>query len=232
MGLLTLYGASRDEITEYVSFARNILNSPLRSTEAARDLFNPAYLTFLDFEQAASFERHWHPNLIPGILQTEEYAYEVYRKIWKRNEEDLTKLIDARLERQQLLEGSEGLDFHFLLDEAILRRPIGTEKLMRQQAEKILELNSRHRIKIQLVPLAIGLHPGIRGPFIMLEFDDAQDDVLYLETPRAEFFSRDEPATTAEYRLIFSELEQVALSDQEMLERVEEALVKAKNRES
>jgi transcriptional regulator with XRE-family HTH domain len=225
LALLTYYGAHPDECREFAAIARDLLTDASFPRERLSEIYNQAFINFLEFEQAASFERHWHCNLIPGLLQTEEYAREVLSKLLFQSPAYVDRALEARLLRQDLLTGDEGPFFSFLIDEAVFFRPVGSGTIMAHQLEHILRSAERARIEIGIVPVRTGLHPGMRGPFILLEFEDEEDDdVLYMETPSGDFFSRDDPNITTEYHEIFGQLQQVALPYDGMIRRFEQLL--------
>jgi transcriptional regulator with XRE-family HTH domain len=230
LALLTYYGAPPEEAREFSEIARRLPSRILQNEETLRTVFNPAYVSYLEAERGSSQVRQWHPNLVPGILHTEEYAYQVLTRASKRSPEEAKRIIDARLERQNLLESENGPRFHFILDEGILYRPVGSVRTMRKQIEKILGLIERgpdgtQRIVAQLLPLTAGITPGIRGPFTLLEFDDEDSqDVLYMETPRGDFFSKDEKEDVEAYQIIFGQLEELSDPIETIHDRIDQLL--------
>lgn len=230
IALLTYYGATPEDIREFSDIARELPRRSIQDDEILRSLYQPAYLKYLEFEQASQLVRQWHPTLVPGMLQTEQYAHEILTKAFNRQSRDAQKIIDARLERQELITVPGGPRFHFIIDEAILLRPVGTPRVMREQITKVMELSELHvdgarRVEIQVLPLSIGPHPGMRGPFILLEFEDDEDeDVLFMETPRGDYFTRDDPETTSQYQVIFGFLEKKSLKDEGLTTRAESLL--------
>ncbi|WP_328467936.1 helix-turn-helix domain-containing protein [Actinoplanes sp. NBC_00393] len=227
LALLTHYGAPADDAREFYEVARRLPSRILQNEETLRSVFNPAYVSYLEAERGSSQVRQWHPSMVPGILQTEEYAYQLLTKAFKRSHEDAKRIIDARLERQNLLDLETGPRFHFILDEGILLRPVGSAQTMRKQIEKIVALvddgpGNNKRVLVQVLPLSAGLTPGIRGPFILLEFDDDDSqDVLFMETPKGDFFSKDEKEEVEPYQIIFGELEELSMSIESMRERID-----------
>ena len=102
------------------------------------------------------------------------------------------------------------------MDESALRRPIGSRDLMNTQLQRLLAISQHDRTSLFLLPLAVGAHPGMRGPFILLEFEDpAFDDVLFMENPRGDYLTRDDPDSTAEYFELFDQLERLSLGGEE-----------------
>jgi hypothetical protein len=109
----------------------------------------------------------------------------------------------------------------FVLDEAVVRRWIGTKPgdatVMRGQFRRLEELAGRPNISIQIVRFREGVHRGLNGSFTLLEFPDAEDDdLLFLETGRGSTASRDNQEETAQYKSLFFELEDMGTPPDEL----------------
>jgi hypothetical protein len=121
--------------------------------------------------------------------------------------------VDLRMQRQDLLERDTSPESLFVLDEAAIRRLVGTPDIMRAQLNKLQELAARPNITIEIVPFSAGAHMGLKGSFVILEFADAyEDDVLFLENLRGDLISRDEQADIVPYRDAMAELRELAKS--------------------
>jgi hypothetical protein len=131
-------------------------------------------------EAQATTLRWWQPLLVPGLMQTPGYAYAVLRVSPGVGEEETGQRVEARLERQRLLDGDSAPMFFVLLDESVLRREIGGSEVMRDQLGHLLDLATRPRVFLQVVPQSAGAHPGLAGPLALASFDDAPD-VAYLD---------------------------------------------------
>lgn len=176
-----------------------------------RDVLGPEFLTYLGFESAASIIRNFQPLAIPGLLQTEEYADASIRALSEPDTANdvIEKLVEVRMERQELVSRSGPPEMFFILDEAVIRRRVGPGKVMIRQLERLKEVAENPRISIQVLPFSVGVRAGIREPFIHLDFPDAaDDDLLYIE--RGRFVSRDNPTEVERYMKIFYDLEDVA----------------------
>ena len=177
--LLRLYRVDdQAAIDSLVEMARGSKRLPFTDY---KDVLPPETLRFFAYESSASIIRQVQNILVPGLLQPEEYARALLGW-WGLDEPRVAQLWAARLERQELLDRSEPPEMFFILDEAVVYRPVGGEGVMRNQRARLLELAERPRITIQVVPFAAGAYAGMRGPFNYLEFPGADDpDVLYLE---------------------------------------------------
>jgi transcriptional regulator with XRE-family HTH domain len=170
-------GPASDELLEMARLAR------LTSRWAAyKDVLNKDFITFLEYEEYCSEIYHYNLHLIPGLLQTEEYADAVLRIIFGRDEVRRKQLVEARMERQRVLEGDDAPQATFVVDEAVIRREIGGQRVMRHQLERLQEALEQPNISLRVVPFSAGLYPGRSSAFAILGFaDPTEDDVLYLE---------------------------------------------------
>lgn len=178
-----------------------------------RDVASPGLLQLIGYETAASITRTFEPLLVPGLLQTEEYA----RAVLSEFEEQapggrVDALVEIRMRRQELLDRTDPPLLFFILDEAIVRRLTGGKAVMRRQVRRLIEVAGRPNVTVEVVPFSAGAHPGLKGPFVALEFPDpADDDVLYLESPRGDLISRDVPEEVLAYREAFERLRVMSL---------------------
>lgn len=111
-----------------------------------------------EIEREATALRTWEPLVVPGLLQTDDYARALLRS---------DEAVMARLERQAILvrEQPAPPTLRVVIDESVLMRPVGSKEVMRAQLEKLLKDTENHRISIQIVPM--GVHPGLQGGFVL-----------------------------------------------------------------
>jgi transcriptional regulator with XRE-family HTH domain len=178
-----------------------------------RDVASARLLQFIEYEAAAFITRNFEPLLVPGLLQTEEYARAIIRELASdATAERVDALVDIRMKRGELLDRADPPLLFFILDEAVVRRLVGGKAVMRRQVRRIIELADRPYVTVEIVPFSAGVHPGLQGPFVVHEFPDpADDDVLYLESPVGDVISRDDPEEILRYREAFEELRQLSL---------------------
>lgn len=210
--LLETYGIrDRRKIDELLDLARGSRRMPYSEY---RDLYSKEFLEFLALESSASIIRHYGALLMPGPLQTEEYARAIMLSYNKHiPEERLERGVEVRLARQELLT-SGGRELFYVLDEAVVRRHVGGRGVMRRQLERLAELSAKPGITIQILPFSIGAHAGIQGPFSLFEFEaDEMPDSLYLENPRGDTYTTNAPEETGRYLERFWELEDLAIKD-------------------
>jgi transcriptional regulator with XRE-family HTH domain len=132
-------------------------------------------------EREATTLRWWEPIVVPGLLQTEDYARAVLRIQPGTSEERLEELVRARMERQGVLKSEAPPFLWCLIDEAVLHRCIGGPRIMYDQLVHLVEMSEQPQITVQVVPYSVGAHPGMSGQFVIAGFDDAPS-IVYLDT--------------------------------------------------
>ena len=214
--LLDYYGVKDPEqIRTFIEMAQ-----PGRRQQAwsqYRDVLYPEFMAYLSYEASASLLRHVEPLLVPGLLQTEEYARAINQayalKDW--TERDVERQTEARMLRQTILERDDAPEMFFILDEAVVRRRVGSpgsSKLLLQQLKRLQEINENPRFSIQIMPFHKGFHFGMQGSFTMLEFPDPEDDeLLFLENRSTSVSTRDSTDMIANYKEQFYRLEAEAI---------------------
>lgn len=181
-----------------------------------RSILSRDFLRYLDYEAAASLLRQFEPQLVPGLLQTEEYARAILRDAYGNPADLIDKQWDIRQERQELLERKNAPEMFFIVDEAVLQRVVGGSGVMRRQLEHLAETAGRPHINLQVVPFAAGAQPGLRGPFTILEFTEPNDeDLLFVENTRGDYTTRDDQVEVGSYIETFFSLEEIASPKEE-----------------
>ena len=126
-----------------------------------------------ELEQKATVLRFYEPKLIPGILQIEPYAHEVLSSGFPpKSEEKRDELLAARLERACLLDNFDSPVVWVLLDEAVLRRPIGGPSVMARQLRHVVEVGESRRIRLHVLPFGTGYHALLEGMVTLMWFKD------------------------------------------------------------
>jgi DNA-binding XRE family transcriptional regulator len=134
------------------------------------------FVGWVDAEGKAHTVRYWSPLLMPGIIQTPEYAYEVYRA-GGRTHERAEQEVDARMQRQAILDREDAPTTIIVLWEPVLYHQVGTAEVMRAQLAKLLEVSERPGILVHVLPSANGANAGLGGP-ISLASVTGKPDVL------------------------------------------------------
>jgi transcriptional regulator with XRE-family HTH domain len=220
--LLDYYGVKDEErVDELVAMARQSRKQPWSQY---RDVVSPEAATYFGLEASASIVRQWEPFVLPGLLQTEDYALSWLVGTGGRDEREARRVIEARVERQELLFRDRTPELFFLVSEAAVRLVVGDNAIMATQLERVLTLSERPDITFRIVPFSVGPHVGLRGPFVLLEFPDPEDsDVLHLETRQDAIFV-DDDEQTSRYLEAFYDLEEKALPEEASLEVLKELI--------
>jgi transcriptional regulator with XRE-family HTH domain len=167
---------------------------------------------YVALEDASSLIMDWAPQVIPGLLQTPEYAYEVMRAGHVTDPDDLERRVRARVQRQLLLtRATDPAHLHVILDEAVLDRPVGGVDVMRDQMYKLAAEAHRPNITVQILPKSAGTNAGLEGTFIVLRFPEpAAPDVAYVEGVHGVVYI-ESPRAVAECNVRFEALHKQAL---------------------
>jgi transcriptional regulator with XRE-family HTH domain len=175
-----------------------------------REIAPQSLLQLIGYESAAFVTRNFETLLVPGLLQTEEYARAIFKEFETLTH--LETLVEIRMRRQDLLDRADPPLLFFILDEAVVRRQIGGKAVMRRQLQRLVEAADRPNVTIEVVPFSAGAHPGLQGPFVIVEFPDPEDDdVLFLESARGDVISRDLPEEVTAHREAFEVLRKLSL---------------------
>jgi transcriptional regulator with XRE-family HTH domain len=176
------------------------------------DSVQPHFATYLGLESAASEIRIYEVNLIPGLLQTEEYARAVIAAgMVNSPRADIERRVALRMERQRLTITSPPKVWA-VLDEAALRREVGGPEVMRMQLEYLRELGGLRNVSLQVIPFGGGAHPAMGRPFIILVFgEEADPDVVYLEDLTSALWVENVEEVDR-YNVFFNHLQATALS--------------------
>lgn len=188
------------------------------------------FRTYLGYEMGASYIRQYEISLIPGLLQTEDYARVVLRAYaGDVGEERISTLAEIRMNRREKLHEREpAINQIYILDEAAIRRQVGAtlpggKNIMPKQLETVIEAAQDPNITIEIIPFTMGAHFGMKGPFTLLEFDADLGEVLYLENGRGgDLTITGRDVTVAEYREAFEGLRRSALDADRSLELLKE----------
>ena len=121
--------------------------------------------------------RSWDPLLIPGLLQTEAYARAVFLGHFSTPEAEVEEQVNARMERQQILSREDPPELYVLLDEWVLKRPIGGREVMHEQLRQLATAARRRRVTVQIVPYDTTCTDGLSSSFIIAELTDAPTTV-------------------------------------------------------
>lgn len=187
-----------------------------------RDQVPPVYFQYIEYETSASVIRTYESLVIPGLLQTEEYATKIVQLYRIRLEPTMvTARAEIRMKRQRfLMEREDPPQLFFVIDEAAIQRLLGDEQTRRNQLDHLISTARMPGVKIEIVPFSVGLHSGMDENFTLLEFGDPNDDdILYFESAREAIFSRQDDAEEISlYRELFQHVRNISLGPEETIE--------------
>lgn len=197
--LLALYGVTGTRQAGLIQLAREARQTGWWH-QAYGDL---PVRALVGLEDAAASISYYVQQLIPGLLQTEDYARAVLRAIrLDLGPAEVERRVGLRMARQSLLTRDEPPELWAVIDEAVLRRVVGGQDVMRQQLKRLAEAAARPNVTLQVLPFTAGEHAGMDGPFTILGFPDPADpDVVYLEHTTSDLYLEDPEATTRYARL-------------------------------
>ena len=180
---------------------------------AYSDTIEPRFATYIGLESAASEIRIYEVTLIPGLLQTEDYARAVIAAgAVEGSPEAVERNVAFRMARQPALTSEDPPQLWAVLDEAALRRQVGGPGLMRLQLDHLLDLGGLPNVAIQVLPFGAGAHPAMGRPFVILAFPERADpDVVYLEDLTSALYVEDVDEVDR-YNMFFNHLRATALS--------------------
>ncbi|MEO5874032.1 MAG: helix-turn-helix transcriptional regulator [Streptosporangiaceae bacterium] len=182
--LLTLYGV--DDLAERTAL---LLLAEQANTpgwwHAFSEVLPSWFQTYVGLEEAASLIRTYELQFVPGLLQTTDYARAVIRAGNARAPDvEIDQRVGLRLRRQEKLLAADGPHVWAVVDEAVLRRPIGTPEAHRGQLEHLIALSKETpTVTLQVVPFSAGAHAAEGGAFSLLRFPQSDlPDIAYVET--------------------------------------------------
>ncbi|MGW3104599.1 helix-turn-helix domain-containing protein [Streptomyces sp. NPDC001100] len=191
---------------------------------AYRGVLPPAYRDFISLESQASTIRTLETSVVPGLLQTPEYARAVTRAAVGGLDHDgperLDALVQVRLARQDILRADPPLELSVVLDEAVVRREVGGPGVMARQLARLTEAAQLPQVRLQVLPFAAGAHIGITGPFVIFSFPSTSDlDVVVLDHLTSSLYLERKEDLEA-YSEAFNTLQFHALSPEDSLDYI------------
>src|SRR6266480_2910929 len=183
-------------------------------------LFPSWFRPFAQHEAEATSLRTFQLVLIPGLLQTAEYARALLSTRVGANEDEVEQAVTARLERQAILDRDDPPVLWVVIDEGVVRRPVGSAEVMQAQVEHLIEMAARANVVIQVIPYSVGAHEGVNGAFVIADFANAPS-IVYLETALTGLVVERQEDVAA-VRLTYDTLRSEAMSRAASLELLQE----------
>lgn len=211
--MLQLYGVPGPQQDSLVQLARESRQKGWWHSYG--DVLPSEYTHFIGLEAEAASIRTYQQVLVPGLLQTEDYARAVIRAFRPHDDTEGTdRRVAVRHQRQQRVTGDRSLQLSAVLGEGVVHQLVGDSAVTAAQLRFLAETNNLPNVMIQVLPYATGAHGAMIGSFEILGFPEPIDpDVVYLENMASALFL-EEPADINRYVQVFDYLRATALSPQ------------------
>jgi hypothetical protein len=231
--LLDLYGVADAYREDLIALAQeSAKRSPLRQIASGLPP-ESEYAAYLSAEAEAESVWNWEPQVVPGLLQTADYAraaLEAWQIMFPGPPREIERRVDAKLLRQQVLARDPPLELSVVIDESVLHRRFGTKAVMRQQLERLVEASELPNVQVRIYRLDADDAPLTAGAFTYMQFPYVHDvpfhDIVSVEHLQGSYTLEDEDQTY-KYRVAFEYLVRRALNPDES-----RSLISAKTREA
>lgn len=187
--------------------------------EAYGAVLPSAYETYIGFEAEATSILSYEAQIVPGLLQSAEYASAVIQADGVYEEEEVhSQRVAVRMARQAVLTRDPPPQMLAILDEAVLRRPIGGPDVLRRQLLRLVEASEQQMITIQVLPFDAGAHSALAGSFIVLQFANGSDDPLVYSEGMTGGVFRNRPEDLRSYLTSFEALRAAAYTPEKSVD--------------
>ena len=179
--LLDMYGVTDVEQREgYFAMARE--GKQRAWWQSYGDVIPSEYGTLIGLETEAVTISSYGQELVPGLLQTADYARAVIRAFRPDDTADeITRRVEVRLARQAVLARDDPPRLWAVISEAVVRRAVGGQAVMAEQLRALASERERAVVTVQVLPFSAGEHPAMAGSFVILDFPDPEPAAVYLE---------------------------------------------------
>ncbi|GAA3417391.1 helix-turn-helix transcriptional regulator [Streptosporangium vulgare] len=222
--MLDLYGVAGDRREALMQLARDARKRGWwhKVSEAIPEWVQ----SYVGLEEEAATLQEYQSEFVPGLLQTEDYARAVMRSApVLPPDEELERRLSIRMQRQErVLERPDPPMMWCILNEAVIRRPVGGAQSMRDQLRRLIKLSETNYVTIQVLPFAAGVHPAMDGGFTLLNFPKLSDpDTVYIEYWQGSVYLEDSREVDA-YVLLFNHLRARALGPDQTRNLIAQAI--------
>ena len=203
-----LYGVPRQQREALIQLAREARHKGW--WHAYGDV--PVVPAYVGLEDTVTSFRMYAALLVPGLLQTPAYASAVIRALHQDlDAEQLERWVELRMNRQRLLSRDDSPTLWAILDEAVLRRPVGGPGVMKEQLQVLGEADTRPNVTLQVLPFTSGEHAGMDGGFTIFGFSQsAASDVVHLDNTTGDLYLEN-PGEIEQYNQVLDRLRSAAL---------------------
>ena len=219
--LLELYGVTGPERDGLIQLTREARQPGW--WHFFRDVLPNPYEVSIGLEAGAISIRNFEPVVVPGLLQSGDYAREIFRNgPIELDPDEVERLLEVRLARQQILARDDRPRLWAVIDEAVIHRVVGGTEVMRGQLRHLADAARQGKTTILVVPYRAGAHAGAIGAFVTLDFaEDTDPTVVYVETLAGDIYL-EERSDVNRYTLAFDRLVAAALHPDESVQLIEQ----------
>ena len=220
--LLDLYAVPADRRDEVLGLVREARQRGW--WHAYSDALPEPFTAYVGLEQDATSLMQYTAELVPGLLQTEDYARAVRRAAQLADtEETAERWLAVRSQRQARLRGDGALTYWAVVNEAVLRRVVGDAAAMQAQLRHLMEAAELPNVTLQVLAFDAGAHPAMDGSFTVIRFaDQPAPDVIYIENATSALYLEREQEVQR-FTLIFDHVRARALDPDRSLRAIAEA---------
>ena len=219
--LLELYGVTGAERDGLIQLTREARQPGW--WHSFRDVLPNPYEVYIGLEAGAASIRNFEPVVVPGLLQTADYAREIFRNgPIELDPDEVERLVEVRLARQKILTRDDRPRLWAVIDEAVIHRVVGSAEVMRGQLRHLADAAQQGKTTIQVVPYRAGAHAGTIGAFVILDFPEATDPaVVYVETLAGDIYL-EERSDVNRYTIAFDRLLAASLHPDDSVQLIEQ----------
>ena len=180
------------------------------------------FATYVGLETAAVSLSYYMSSIVPGILQTPDYARAMHRAgVQDYTDERINEHVEVRMRRQVRLSEDQPLRLSVVLDEAVLHRAVGGPAVMAAQLNHLVNVSELPHIEIQVITYEAGAHPAMESNFNILQFDSPTSSVVYVEG-LVGWIYLDRPQDLNRYAQVFERLRTIALKPKDSIKLISE----------
>jgi len=220
--MLSLYRVGREQRDALIQVAREVRQRGWWSNYADVPDGMPA---FASLEVAAGSILTYMALVLPALFQTRAYAEAVLRAILPDLlPEEIERRVQLRMDRQSILEQRNAPKVSVVLDEALLRRPVGSTEIMRIQLDKLVGATSSPTVTLQVLRTDVGEHAGLDGPFTIVRYSEpAEPDFVVLDSVMRELYLEDADELDR-YIRVFDRLRAVSLAPDDSVDFIRDLM--------
>ena len=213
--LCGIYGVAQTQVASMMELAKE------GKQQGWWQSYDLDFATYVDLEQAASWLCYYQSSIVPGLLQTPEYARAMHQGSLPAEftQERADALIEVRLRRQQVLTRDPPLRLEAIIDEAVLHRVVGGPEVMGAQLRHLVQAGNMPNVTLRAIPYGVGAQPAMDNMFNILEFGDVAPRVVYVEGLMGLLFIEKE-RDVARYEQVLEHLREIALDPKETIDLI------------